>query len=471
MRQTVTMKILDPHTDISTISGTVATARAAYAAGTTRPLSWRRTQLQRMIDMIEENEADFLEALKLDLGKPTAEAFITDLAFTTGEIKLMLKNLTKWNAKEKVSTPMVALPAKSFLMPEPLGVVCVIAPWNYPVQLLLAPAAGAIAAGNAVIMKPSEVSPHTSAVLAKYCAQYLDTNALAIIEGGVQETTELLAQKFDHIFYTGNGKIGRVVMAAAAVNLTPVTLELGGKSPVFIDETANIKVAARRVAWGKWLNAGQTCIAPDYVLVHEKVEAEFVDALRTSLQDFYGDNPHTSESYGRIVSPRHFDRLVSLMSGGTPIIGGESAAHDRYIAPTVLGNVNLDAPIMQEEIFGPLLPVISVQNYGEAIGFITSRDHPLALYVFAENSSVINEVLDRTTAGGVTVNGTLLHLTNPNLPFGGIGESGMGGYHGKAGVRVFQHMKPVLKRSTKIDPKITYPPYTAGKLKIFRKVL
>ena len=383
----------------------------------------------------------------------------------------MLKNLNKWNSTEKVPTPLVAMPAKSVLIPEPLGVVCVIAPWNYPVQLLLVPAAGAIAAGNTVIMKPSEVSPTGSGVLARLVPQYLDTTAVSLIEGGVPETTELLAQKFDHIFYTGNGKIGRVVMAAAAVNLTPVTLELGGKSPVIIDKSANIEVAARRVAWGKWLNAGQTCVAPDYVLVDSSVEDKFVNALRTSITDFYGENPHTSDSYGRIVSPRHFDRLVSLMTGGTPIIGGESAAADRYVAPTVLGNVNLNAPIMQEEIFGPLLPIISVKDTNEAIEFITSRDHPLALYVFAENSSVVNEVLERTTAGGVTVNGTLLHLTSPHLPFGGVGESGMGGYHGKSGVRIFQHMKPVLKRGTKIDPKISYPPYTERKLKLFRKVL
>ena len=472
MRETVGMTMqAEPHTDLSTISSTVARARAAYNTGTTRPLSWRRAQLQRMIDMIEENEEEFLAALRADLGKPTAEGFITDLAFVTGEIKLMLKNLKKWNKVEKVPTPLVAMPAKSQLIPEPLGVVCVIAPWNYPVQLLLVPAAGAIAAGNAVVMKPSEVSPNTSDVLARLCAKYLDQNAITLVEGGVAETTELLAQKFDHIFYTGNGKIGRVVMAAAAVNLTPVTLELGGKSPVIIDESANIAVAARRVAWGKWLNAGQTCVAPDYVLVSEKVEAKFVDALRTSLHDFYGDNPHTSDSYGRIVSPRHFDRLVSLMSGGTAIIGGESARDDRYIAPTVLGNVNLDSPLMQEEIFGPLLPIISVKNTKQAIDFITARDHPLALYVFAEKNSVIDDVLANTTAGGVTVNGTLLHLTSPHLPFGGVGESGMGAYHGKAGVRIFQHMKPVLRRGTKIDPKMTYPPYTDAKMKIFRKVL
>ncbi|MBJ7294216.1 MAG: aldehyde dehydrogenase family protein, partial [Ilumatobacteraceae bacterium] len=274
---------LDPHTDIASIAGTVTTLRNTFNSRVTRPLAWRRQQLQNMINMLENNEAELLDALKADLGKPMAEAFITDLAFVTGEIKLMLKNLNKWNSVEKVPTPLVAMPAKSVLMPEPLGVVCVIAPWNYPVQLLLVPAAGAIAAGNTVIMKPSEVSPTVSAVLARLVPQYLDTSAISLIEGGVPETTELLAQKFDHIFYTGNGKIGRVVMAAAAVNLTPVTLELGGKSPVIIDKSANIEVAARRVAWGKWLNAGQTCVAPDYVLVDSSVEDKFVNALRTSI--------------------------------------------------------------------------------------------------------------------------------------------------------------------------------------------
>lgn len=424
-----------------------------------------------MVAMLEEHEEAFIEALRLDLGKPMVEGFITDIAFTTSEVALMLKNLKKWNAPEKVRTPLVAMPAKSVRIPEPLGVVCVIAPWNYPVQLLLVPAAGAIAAGNTVVLKPSEVTPNVSAVLARLIPQYMDNDAVTLIEGGVPETTELLAQRFDHIFYTGNGKIGRVVMAAAAVNLTPVTLELGGKSPVIIDKSANIKVAARRVAWGKWLNAGQTCIAPDYVLVDETVKDKFVDALRESITDFYGENPHTSDSYGRVVSPRHFDRLVQLMNGGTPIIGGESAAADRYIAPTVLDNVNIDAAIMQEEIFGPLLPIISTKNTNEAITFITSRDHPLALYVFAEDNEVIDTVISNTTAGGVTVNGTLLHITSPHLPFGGVGESGMGAYHGQSGVRIFQHMKPVLNRGTRLDPKLAYPPYTDRKFKIFRKVL
>ena len=301
--------------------------------------------------------------------------------------------------------------------------------------------------------------------------KYLDQKAITLVEGGVPETTALLAEHFDHIFYTGNGTVGRIVMAAAANNLTPVTLELGGKSPVIVDESANIHVAARRIAWGKWLNAGQTCVAPDYILVNEKVRQPFLDELGKAITDFFGADPQTSESYGRIVSPRHFDRLKSLMTGGKVIIGGETNGDSRYVAPTVLADVDMSSALMNEEIFGPLLPVISITSTKQAIDFITARPHPLALYVFAENKSVVKEVLAKTTAGGVTVNGTLMHLTSPHLPFGGIGESGMGGYHGKSGVRLFQHMKPVLSRGTKLDPSLAYPPYTDKKAKLFRKLL
>jgi aldehyde dehydrogenase (NAD+) len=324
--------VAEPHTDIANIAGMAASLRASYNAGTTRPLEWRRHQLEQMVKMLDENEAAFSDALRIDLGKPTVEGFITDIAFVTGEVKSMIKNLKKWNKPERVSSPIVTQPAKSRRIPEPLGVVLVIAPWNYPVQLLLVPAAGAIAAGNAVMMKPSEVSGATSALLARLVPQYFDSSAVGIVEGGVAETTELLAQHWNHIFYTGNGTVGRIVMAAAVKHLTPVTLELGGKSPVIVDESANLRVSARRIAWGKWLNAGQTCIAPDYVMVHEKVRAEFVDELQKAVTSFYGDDPRLSDSYGRIVTNRHFDRLRGLMAGGTPVIGGDVVADDRYIA-------------------------------------------------------------------------------------------------------------------------------------------
>ena len=454
--------------DMSNIADTL---RATYDAGTTRPLAWRRHQLEQMNKMLTENEAEFLEALRTDLGKPAVEGFITDIAFVTSEVESMIKNLRKWNKPVRVGTPIVTQPAKSHLVPEPLGVVLVIAPWNYPVQLLLVPAAGAIAAGNCVVMKPSEVSAATSALLGRLVPKYMDPSAVSIVEGGVPETTDLLSQRFDHIFYTGNGTVGRVVMSAAVAHLTPVTLELGGKSPVIIDESADLRVTARRIAWGKWLNAGQTCVAPDYLLVAESKQDALVAELRRAIEEFYGADPHLSDSYGRIVSPRHFDRLESLMAGGTAAIGGDTKSDERYIAPTVLVDVDPESQLMAEEIFGPLLPVIPMKSVADSIAFINARPHPLALYVFSENKSVVDTVLNRTTAGGVTVNGTLMHLTNPNLPFGGIGESGMGGYHGKSGVRLFQHLKPVLTRGTRIDPSIAYPPYTARKAKIFRRVL
>jgi aldehyde dehydrogenase (NAD+) len=445
--------------------------RTTYNSGRTRPLAWRNHQLEQMVKMLEENESAFLDALAVDLGKPRVEGFITDIAFVTSEVKSMIKNLKKWNKPERVSTPIVAMPGKSRLIPEPVGVVLVIAPWNYPIHLLLVPVAGAIAAGNAVVMKPSEVTVTISALLATLVPKYLDSSAIALVEGGVAETADLLEQHFDHIFYTGNGTVGRVVMAAAVKNLTPVTLELGGKSPVIVDASANLRVAARRVAWGKWLNAGQTCIAPDYVMVDASVRDGFVDELGKAITEFFGSEPKESESYGRIVSPHHFARVSALMEGGTAVIGGGTDSATRYIAPTVLLDVDPSSQIMKEEIFGPLLPIIDIASTDEAIDHINANPHPLALYVFTGEKRVAADVVNRTTAGGVTVNGTIMHFSNPNLPFGGIGESGMGGYHGKSGVRLFQHLKPILTRSTKMDPSIAYPPYTERKAKIFRKVL
>jgi len=424
-----------------------------------------------MITMLEEHQDELSAALKVDLGRGVEEAWLYDIGFTITEVKLMLKNLKKWTAPRKVPTPMVTKPASSMRVPQPLGVVCVIAPWNYPVQLLLIPAAGAIAAGNAVVMKPSEVSSETSRVLAKIVPQYFTDKAVAIVEGGVQETTELLKQKFDHIFYTGNGAVGRVVMRAAAENLTPVTLELGGKSPTIVDASANIAVAARRIAWAKYVNAGQTCVAPDYVLAHKSIANELVDAIRTSITEFYGEDPHASKDYSRVISPKHFSRLTSLISSGKVAIGGQSEQAERYIAPTVLVDVDQNSAVMQEEIFGPILPVLEVGSIDEAIGFVNSRPHPLALYVFAQDNSVNEKVVAETTSGGVTVNGTIMHMTGPYLPFGGIGESGMGAYHGQSGVDVFQHLKPVLKRSTMLDAPLAYPPYTKRKFSILKKFI
>ena len=421
--------------------------------------------------MLEMHQDELSAALKVDLGRGVEEAWLYDIGFTITEVKLMLKNLKKWTAPRKVPTPMVTKPASSMRVPQPLGVVCVIAPWNYPVQLLLIPAAGAIAAGNAVVLKPSEVSSETSRVLAKIVPQYFTDKAIAIVEGGVQETTELLKQKFDHIFYTGNGTVGRIVMHAAAENLTPVTLELGGKSPTIVDASANIAVSARRIAWAKYVNAGQTCVAPDYVLAHKSIANELVEAIRKSITEFYGDDPHASKDYSRVISPRHFSRLASLISSGKVAIGGQTEQSERYIAPTVLVDVKQDSAVMQEEIFGPILPVLEIGSIDEAISFVNSRPHPLALYVFAQDNSVNEKVVAETTSGGVTVNGTIMHMTGPYLPFGGVGESGMGAYHGQSGVDVFQHLKPVLKRSTLLDAPLAYPPYTKRKFSILKKFI
>jgi aldehyde dehydrogenase (NAD+) len=453
------------------IADLVRQCREAFDRGTTRPLEWRRSQLHAMVTMLRSHEAEFAEALKTDLGRGPEEAWLYDVGFSITEIELMIKNLKKWTAPRKVPTPVVAKPGSSRRIPEPLGVVLVIAPWNYPVQLLLVPAAGAIAAGNAVVMKPSEVSSATSALLGRLIPKYLDSAALRAVEGGVPETTELLAQRFDHIFYTGNGIVGRVVMRAAAEHLTPVTLELGGKSPTIVDRSADLDVAARRITWAKFVNSGQTCVAPDYVLAHRSVADDLVAKISSTITEFYGSDPEQSKDYSRVISPRHFDRLVGMLDSGKVAVGGQYSAADRFIAPTVLVDVAPESKVMQDEIFGPILPVIAVDSMDEAIRFVSSRPHPLALYVFAEDQGVCDAVVSSTTSGGVTVNGTILHMTGPHLPFGGVGESGMGAYHGQAGVDVFQHLKPVLKRSTKLDPSIAYPPYTKRKFSIIKKLV
>ena len=453
------------------ISQVVATARTAFESGKTRPLAWRKAQLLSMIKMLRDNADEFSGALKQDLGRGPEEAWLYDIGFSITEIELIIKNLKKWTEPRKVSTPLVSLPGSSHRIPQPLGVVLVIAPWNYPIQLLLIPVAGAIAAGNAVVMKPSEVSSATSALLGKLVPQYFDRDAVAIVEGAVPETTQLLAEKFDHIFYTGNGTVGRVVMRAAAENLTPVTLELGGKSPTIVDKSANLAIAGRRIAWAKYVNAGQTCVAPDYVLAHADIADKLVDEIRKSVNDFYGADPQQSGDFARISSPRHFSRLKAMLTSGKVAIGGESDEQQRYIAPTVLVDVTASDSVMQEEIFGPILPVLTVNSIDEAISFVNARPHPLALYVFAEDQKVNDKVVASTTSGGVTVNGTIFHMTGPFLPFGGVGESGMGAYHGRAGVDTFQHLKPVLKRSTRVDAPLAYPPYTKRKFSILKKLI
>ncbi|MGI8796999.1 MAG: aldehyde dehydrogenase family protein [Acidimicrobiia bacterium] len=465
------MQTLTPETTTTDFGALVAKLRSAFASGRTRPLTWRREQLKRMKKMLREREDDLLGALGADLGKPPLEAWVSDIAIVVNEIEHALKHLTSWTKPEKVWTPVAQRPGKARIQHEPLGVALVIAPWNYPVQLLLSPMVGAIAAGNCVVAKPSEVSMHTSATLARLIPEYLDRECVAVVEGGVPDTQALLAEQFDYIFYTGNGQVGRIVMEAAAKHLTPVTLELGGKSPVIVTADADLDVAARRVAWGKFLNAGQTCIAPDYALVARDIEDAFVERLAKVINDFYGPDPKASPDYARIVNDRHFRRLDALLADGTPALGGETDAEQRYIAPTVLRNVAPDSAVMAEEIFGPVLPVLPVTDVDEAIEFVNQRDRPLALYVFSGSSDTHDEVLTRTSSGGAGINATVLHVAIPDLPFGGVGASGMGAYHGRAGFETFSHRRGILAKSTRVDPAFAYPPYTKRKQRILRRFL
>jgi aldehyde dehydrogenase (NAD+) len=460
-----------PHSDLDRIPDTVARLRATFDSGRTRPLEWRRAQLERLAALLDENADELVDALQADLRKPGLEAFVADLATTRSECKLARKKLRRWTRPERVRVPLSQWPGRARVVREPLGVVLVIAPWNYPVQLLLCPLVGALAAGNCAVLKPSEVTAHTSAALAKLLPRYLDPDAVAVVEGAVPETTALLAERFDHIFYTGNSRIGRIVMAAAARHLTPVTLELGGKSPCLVDADVDIAVAARRIVWGKFLNAGQTCIAPDYVLVHESRERALLDALTSTLREFYGDEPQRSTDLARIVSDAHYERLSKLLESGEVVAGGGCDAAERYVAPTVLRNVSPDAPVMQEEIFGPILPVLTVPDMESAIEFVNAREKPLALYLFSNDAALEQRVIAETSSGGVCVNATIWHIANPNLPFGGVGESGLGAYHGRHSFELFSHKKSVVTKPTRFDVRLAYPPYTRAKLALMKRVL
>ena len=457
-------------TPLADVAGIVDTARIAFTSGRTRPREWRVSTLQRLRSLVVAHEQALLDALAADLGKPTFEAWATDIGFVLTDIDHTLANLDNWMARTKVPTPVAFRPGTSYLVREPLGVACVIAPWNYPVQLLLLPMVAAIAAGNAVVGKPSELAPASADAVAAIVRE-LDDPAVGLVLGGVAETTELLAQRFDHILYTGNGRVARIVMRAAAEHLTPVTLELGGKSPAIVTRTANLEVTARRIAWGKFLNAGQTCIAPDYVLVEREVHDRLVAEIGERIREFYGDDPQRSPDLARVVNDAHFARLEKLLHSGRVAVGGQVDPADRFIAPTVLTDVTRDDAVMAEEIFGPVLPVIAVDSLDEAIAFVNADDKPLALYSFSAEQADHDRVLAGTSSGGVCINGTIMHISNPHLPFGGVGESGMGAYHGEHGFDTFSHRRSVHERSTRLDPSLLYPPYSQRTFAFVRKGL
>ena len=456
---------------IDDIPEVVRKLRTSFASGRSRSLAWRLRQLDGIKRFVHDRERELGDALYADLGRPAVESFTAELAFVRGDADYIAKRLAKWMKPERVGTPLPVQPGKSYVHKDSLGVVLVIGPWNYPLQLMLSPLVGALAAGNAVLLKPSEIAKETSRVVANLLPNYVDNDFVQVVEGGIPETTALLEERFDHIFYTGNGAVGRIVMTAAAKHLTPVTLELGGKSPCVVDSSANLDVAAKRIVWSKFFNAGQTCVAPDYILVERDSHDALVARLKATIRAYFGDDPKTSPDFGRIINARHLQRLAGLLGSGDVVTGGEVDERDRYLAPTVLINVAPDSPVMADEIFGPILPVLSVDSIDDAIRFINARPKPLALYVFSGNVRAQDRILENTSSGGAVVNHALMHLAVPGLPFGGVGESGMGAYHGKASFETFSHRRAVLRKTTSIDPDLLYPPYTESKERWVRRLV
>ncbi len=454
-----------------TIPAIVHRLRHTFDSGKTRPIEWRVGQLGEVQRALREHESDFAEALRKDLGKSRFEATLAETGWVLAEAKYAIKHLKGWMAPTRVSTPMMTQPGRSSIQPEPKGVALIIAPWNYPLSMVMCPLVGAVAAGNCVVMKPSEISSHTSAALAAILPRYLDPDAFAVVEGAIPETTELLEQRFDHILYTGNEHVGRIVMTAAAKHLTPVTLELGGKSPCLIDRSADIEVAATRVAWGKFINAGQTCVAPDHVLVHREVAQQFIDTLTRKVKEFYGDDPEQSPDYCRIASERHARRFEELLKGHKIHLGGRVDVAKRFVEPTIVLDPPVDSPLMTDEIFGPILPIITVDEMHHAIKFVADRPKPLALYVFTKSKALEEAVLSKLSAGSVCINDAVIFMASPELPFGGVGNSGMGRYTGWYGFETFSHMKPVMKRSFRFDAPLRYPPYTERKAKLLKMMM
>lgn len=456
------------------IPETLRELRATFDANVTKPLRWRLEQLDALERMLREREHEFADALEADLGKSPIESFMTETSVTISEVAHLRRNLRRWLKPKHVRPNLAVAPAVTYTVREPLGAALIIAPWNYPLQLALAPLAGAFAAGNVAVVKPSEHAPATSAALAKHIAEYLDPRAVRVVEGAVAASTELLAQRWDTIFYTGGAKVARIVARAAAEHLTPVTLELGGKSPVFVDDTADFDVAARRIAWGKLLNAGQTCVAPDYVLATPRAARELAERIPAAVKEMLGERPKESGDYARIIHDAHFERLESLLEGGRIHSGGSREASTRFFEPTVLVDVDESAPIMQEEIFGPILPLIQVNDENAAITFINSREKPLALYLFSERKSVRQKFLRHTSSGALAVGLTVAHVSVPELPFGGVGESGIGAYHGEASLDAFSHRRAVLRKPSFPDTlRLVYPPFgrTGARREIIRRVL
>lgn len=431
--------------------------RTFFKLGNTLEYSYRREILKKMKKMLKDHESEIFYALKQDLNKSKHEAYVTELGFLYSEIDFALKNLKSWMAPEKVPTPLTHKGSKSYILKEPYGVVLVISPWNYPLHLALAPAISALAAGNCVIIKPSEHAKATSQLLASLIQTTFDMSLIHVVEGDVQTTQQLLKQKFDYIFFTGSEKVAKEIMKAASEHLTPVTLELGGKSPAIIDRDAKINLSAKRIAWAKFTNAGQTCVAPDYLYVHDEIRFQFLKALVKHIKTLFGNYPLYNENYTKIINEKHFERLIDYLEDGSIIHGGNYDEETRLIEPTIMEKVTWEDKVMQEEIFGPILPIFTFKNLEEPLYTIKQKDKPLALYYFGENEKIQQQVIEFLSFGGGAINDALYQLGNPYLPFGGVGASGMGAYHGKYGFDTFSHEKSILKQTTKFDIPFRYP--------------
>lgn len=451
---------------------TVVEAQRKFAmAGQAKKILFRKQQLQKLKDILKQKEQELFQALYADIKKSQFETYLTELALIYHEIDKAIKYVAKWSNPIKIRTGLVNQPGKSFILPEPYGTTLIIGAWNYPYQLTLSPLVAAIAAGNTSIIKPSELTKNTSSVIAQIINQNFDSDYLHVVEGGVEITQELLSHRFDKLFFTGSTAVGKVVAKAAAEHLTPVTLELGGKSPCIVFSDADLKTSAQRIVWGKFLNAGQTCIAPDYLLVEDSIYHPLLAELKNQLNKIIGPNPIDSESYVRIIDQKHVQRLKKLIDPQKVYVGGQVIEAENYIEPTILKDVDFTDEIMKEEIFGPILPVIPFSELKPILQELKARPRPLALYVFGKNQQLPTQVIHEVSFGGGCINDVLMHICDSNLPFGGVGESGMGSYHGEAGFKSFSHFKSIVKKSFWFEPPIKYKPYNQLKLRIIRALL
>lgn len=446
--------------------------RQYFSTNETKDIEFRINKLKKLREVLKSEEEKVLEALRKDLMKSAFESYITEVAMVYDEINIQIKNIRKWSKDRRVKTPIVQFPAKSFVHLEPYGVVLIIGPFNYPFMLTMDPLIGAIAAGNTVVLKPSESAPETSKVLKSILEQVFDEKYVLHVnpERGKEVVDELLREKFDYIFFTGSAMVGKIVMKAAAENLTPVTLELGGKSPCIVDKDCKVELAARRIVWGKAMNSGQTCVAPDYLYVHKDIEEEFIKKLEEEIKKQFGEEPLKSEDYSRMVNEKEFNRVLSYIDKDKLVFGGNYNKETLQIEPTILKGVTWDDPVMEREIFGPILPILNFEDLNDVIKIVNSKDKPLALYYFSEDKNKIKKVLNTTSSGGVTINDTLVHVSSSYLPFGGVGKSGMGEYHGKYSFDLFSNKKGVMNRKTFLDIKIRYAPFK-NKLKIVKKIM